>query len=337
MPTDMHALREGADFGHDDTVAFRAAVLFGLTQEEKAIEPKWLYDEAGSRLFDQICALEEYYPTRTEMALLKHCAADVAEVVGPGIALVEFGSGSSVKVRFLLDHLKRPAAYVPVDISREHLLASAEALARDYPQLPVFPVVADYTRPFSLPADIGDAPPVGFFPGSTIGNFAHGEAEIFLAKARQTLVGGELLLGVDLIKDEETLLKAYNDRKGVTAAFNLNLLTRINRELGADFDLNAFVHEARFNPLQSRIEMHLVSLKPQTVTIAGTVISFRQGETIHTENSHKFSIDGFQALARCAGWDTERVWTDERGWFSLQLLRDAAGSVVGGRSVVQPR
>lgn len=324
MPRDTNALQDELDFGHDDTAAFRAAVLAGLRQEQKALEPKWLYDAAGSRLFDRICSLDEYYPTRTEMALLEQSAPAVAEALGPGIALVEFGSGSSIKVRLLLAHLQRPAAYVPVDISREHLLASAESLARDWPDLPIYPVAADYTRAFSLPAEIGAARPVGFFPGSTIGNFAQGEAGRFLAKARETLAGGELLLGADLIKDEAVLHRAYNDREGVTAAFNLNLLTRINRELGADFDPSAFAHEGRFNRALSRIEMHLVSLTDQTVTVAGERFHFGRGETLHTENSHKFTVAGFQALARSAGWEPEQVWTDARGWFSLHLLKDGA-------------
>lgn len=323
MTGSEHDLRQGADFEHDGAETFRAAVLDGLSREQKAIEPKWLYDAAGSRLFDRICTLDEYYPTRTEMALLEHSAPEVAATVGPGIALVEFGSGSSIKVRLLLAHLDRPAAYVPVDISREHLLASAESLARAYPKLPVHPVVADYTRRFALPSETVDARPVGFFPGSTIGNFAKGEAGTFLAKARETLAGGEMLIGADLIKDEAVLHAAYNDREGVTAAFNLNLLTRINRELDGDFDPAAFRHEGRFNRAHSRIEMHLVSSKRQTVTVAGRVFRFEAGESIHTENSHKFTIDGFQDMARAAGWQPERVWTDPNGWFSLHLLKDA--------------
>lgn len=308
------------EYGHASD-NFRDDVLSGLAQPQKRLPSKYLYDERGSQLFDQICDLPEYYPTRTETALLATIAPEVADLVGPGASLVEFGSGSSHKVRLLLDAFEAPVAYVPLDISREHLIASARALADDYPDLPVVPVCADYTQPFEIPEIAGEQLRAGFFPGSTIGNFPRADAVGFLKSAATGLGrGNSLLIGVDLKKDVEILRAAYNDAAGVTAAFNLNLLRRINRELGGNFDLDAFVHDARWVEEVGRIEMHLVSTIDQTVTIDGTDFHFADGESIHTEDSHKYDIEGFAALAREAGWSHERHWTDPDGLFSIHYL-----------------
>ena len=304
--------------GEDD---FEGAVVQGLGLEQKRIPAKYFYDARGSALFDEICELEEYYPTRTELDLLRTHAPEVADLAGPGIGLVEFGSGSSVKVRLLLDALRDPAVYVPVEISRTHLLQSAGELARDYPDLAVVPVCADYTRHFELPPLSAMRPRLGFFPGSTIGNFTRIEAAAFLGRAAVVLgPGAGLLIGADLEKDAALLHDAYNDAKGVTAAFNLNLLARINRELGGDFDPEAFRHHAPWNPARGCVEMHLVSTRRQTVTVAGRRFEFAEGESIHTEDSHKYSIPAFQEIARAGGWRPVRVWTDPRNLFSLHYL-----------------
>ncbi len=297
-------------------------VIEGLSRPQKWLPAKYFYDERGSKLFDDICELPEYYPTRTEMALLRDISGDVAELIGDGATVIEFGSGSSTKIRILLDALDSPLAYVPVEISREHLLMSAKKLADDYPDLRVIPVCADYTQPFDVPEVVGEKVRAGFFPGSTIGNFKRSEAVSFL-KAAAIDVGHNngLLIGVDLRKDIDILHAAYNDAAGVTAAFNLNLLERINRELGGDFDIDAFVHDARWVADPGRIEMHLVSRKAQDVTVGGRTFHFAEGETIHTEDSHKYDIDGFQALAAEAGWKAIRHWTDPDELFSIHLLR----------------
>jgi dimethylhistidine N-methyltransferase len=318
---DLGPLHDFVEIEHtnDD---FLTCVLDGLARPQKRIPSKFFYDENGSRIFDAICELPEYYPTRTELALLADHAAAIAGLIGPHATLVEFGSGSSRKVGYLLDALAEPAAYVPVDISGEHLLASSKTLAENYPELTVIPVCADYTRPFTLPDVAGEAARVGFFPGSTIGNFTRDQAVDFLATVAGDLGSGSgLLIGVDLRKDANILHAAYNDAAGVTAAFNLNLLARINRELGGDFDLDAFAHEARWIDHAGRIEMHLVSRADQTVRIGGRRFSFAAGETIHTEDSHKYTIDGFQALAARAGWLAERFWTDAGDLFSIHYLR----------------
>jgi len=303
---------------------FRAAVLAGLRAPRKTLPCKFFYDAEGSRLFDRICELPEYYPTRTENGILRRHAADIARLVGPAARLVEFGSGAGEKIRLLLSALSRPVAYVPVDISRRHLLAAASSLARDFPGLAIAPVCADYTQPFDLP-DLTRARPeatVGFFPGSTIGNFTDDEARAFLAGAREQLGADSwMIVGVDLRKDEDILLRAYDDAAGVTAAFNLNLLRRINRELGGHFDLDQFAHEARWNDALGRIEMHLVSRRAQTVEIGLDRCFFAAGESIHTENSHKYTLDGFAALAGDAGYETVAVWTDPAGLFSVHALR----------------
>jgi dimethylhistidine N-methyltransferase len=298
-------------------------VLEGLARPAKELPCKYFYDARGSRLFDRICRLEEYYPTRCELAILRRHGAAMAEVLGPGCALVEYGSGSSLKTRLLLDRLPDAVAYVPVDISDEHLFRSARRLARRYPALEVAPVCADFTRPFALPPLRRPVRRrVVYFSGSTIGNLGPAEATALLAGiARLCGPGGGLLIGVDLDKDPRILEPAYNDRLGVTAAFNLNLLARINRELGADFDLAAFRHHAFYDLRHRRIEMHLVSGRPQLVHVAGTAFAFAEGETIRTEYSHKYRLEDFRALARPAGLEVEQVWTDDEGLYSVQYLR----------------
>ena len=301
---------------------FRDDVLNGLKQFAKRLPSKYFYDERGSQLFDDICELPEYYPTRTEMALLRTISSEVSELVGEGATVIEFGSGSSTKIRILLDALDDPSAYVPVDISREHLLISAKDLADSYPTLRVVPVCADYTQPFDVPEIAGEKVRAGFFPGSTIGNFARPDAISFLRTAASDLgYNSALLIGVDLRKDVTRLHAAYNDKAGVTAAFNLNVLERINRELGGNFDLDTFAHEARWVPEPGRIEMHLVSEKMQDVTLGGETFHFKAGESIHTEDSYKYDVAGFKALAAEAGWDSIECWIDPDELFSIHLLR----------------
>lgn len=308
------------DLGHD-VEDFRKVVLEGLSRPQRQIPAKYFYDAAGSRLFDQICELPEYYPTRTEIALLKEYSEEIAELAGPHVSLVEFGSGSSVKVRILLDALDRPAAYLPIDISRDHLFGAARSLAADYPGVAVTPICADYARTFVLPRSVKRPRQVGFFPGSTIGNFTPAEAETFLRRGL-ALLGPDsgLLIGVDLVKDEAVLHAAYNDAAGVTAAFNCNLLARINRELGAAIDLAAFAHHAPYNAQRACIEMHLISRRQQTLDIAGATFRFAAGESIHTEDSHKFTVAGFQDHARNAGWNPGHAWVDRDELFSLHYL-----------------
>jgi dimethylhistidine N-methyltransferase len=297
-------------------------VLAGLGAPRKTLPCKYFYDERGSALFERICELEEYYPTRTELGILRRHAAAMAEALGPRCLLVEYGSGSSTKTRLLLERLVDPAAYVPVDISREHLLRSATALSARHPRLPVRPVCADFTQPFALPPVPRALRRAVFFPGSTIGNFAAAEARKLLAQvAEQCGPGGLLLIGVDLRKSRSILEPAYDDAEGVTAEFNLNLLRRINRELGASFDLAAFAHRALWNAAEGRVEMHLVSRRDQVVRIGGRSIRFSRGESIHTESSHKYEVAGFAALAREAGFEVLRVFTDPARLFSVQLLR----------------
>ena len=301
---------------------FLADALEGLRQRRKTLPCKYFYDAEGSKLFDQICSQPEYYPTRTELAILRAHALDMAEVLGPETLLVEYGSGSSVKTRLLLDRLVRPAAYVPVDISREHLLETALALRLDYPGLEILPVCADFTAPVTLPKPRRRAARRAvYFPGSTIGNFPEAGAIALMAGvARQVGPGGAFLVGVDLAKDPRVLERAYDDAAGVTAAFNLNLLARMNRELDADFDLRRFRHRAVWAPGPSRIEMHLVSTTQQVVRIDGAEIRFDRGESICTEHSHKYTLAGFARLARRAGLAVRRVWTDPADRFSVQYL-----------------
>lgn len=301
--------------------AFAKDLLAALQQTPRSIAPKYFYDQEGSRLFDQICELPEYYPTRTELSILRERAPEIAAHMGPNAELVEFGAGSLTKVRLLLDAMQSPSRYVPIDISGEHLAGAASALKADYPNLQVLPVVADYTQPFKLPSlDQALGQRVGFFPGSTVGNFTPAEAVEFFRMAATVLLGGALIVGADLIKHPSVLHAAYSDAQGVTAAFNLNLLARANRELGADFDLTRWAHSAFYNAPLQRIEMHLMSCARQTVQVQGQTFNFEEGETLHTENSYKFTIDGLRALAMQGGFTPGPVWTDADKRFSLHWL-----------------
>ena len=301
------------------TDTFLDEVKAGLAQPQKAIPSKYFYDQRGSALFDQITELDAYYPTRTETAIMERHIGGMAEQIGKSALLVEYGSGSSTKTRILLDHLDL-AAYVPIDISCEHLFRTSDGLAEAYPGLDILPVCADYTSAFALP-DVRAARTVVYFPGSTIGNFQPDEAEAFLRRIADVCgTGGGLLIGVDLKKDRATLEAAYDDSEGITAEFNLNVLRRINLELGADFDLDAFAHRAVYNAEKGRIEMYLVSRRDQQVLLDGTSVAFQEGETIHTENSYKYSLADFARLAARAGFAVEQVWTDEAERFSVQYL-----------------
>jgi dimethylhistidine N-methyltransferase len=302
---------------------FAADVLAGLTVSPKRLAPKYFYDAEGSRLFERITELPEYYPTRCEMKILHDHAGDIGRLIPQGAALIEFGSGSSKKARIVLGAAAdKLSAYVPVDICREMIEQEAAELRPDFPQVKVLPVCADITQMFPLPAEAKAAPVrVGFFPGSTIGNFEPHEAAAFLRNAAKILGrNARLIVGADLIKPAEVLHAAYNDKQRVTAKFNLNLLTRINRELGGTFKLACFEHHAFYNRERHRIEMHLASLKRQKVKVAGDTIDFRAGETIHTENSYKFSVESLAALARGAGWRPLKAWTDARKYFSIQAF-----------------
>ncbi len=301
---------------------FKEAVLNGLGGDEKSIPSKFFYDQRGSELFDQICELEYYYPTRTELAIMHRHVAEMADCMGPRCRVVEFGSGSGTKTRILLDALQEPTAYVPVDISGEQLLAVAEELAREYPDLVVAPVSADYSEEFTLP----DAPEdtgrtVIYFSGSTLGNFSLSAAQALLEKMRcLSGPGGGLLIGVDLKKDLATLERAYNDEAGVTAEFNMNLLRRVNRELDGDFDLNRFRHRAIYNSEAGRIEMYLVSELRQTVTVDDHTFTFDQGETICTEYSYKYGLTQFDDLALSVGFQVVKTWLDDGEKFTVKYL-----------------
>jgi dimethylhistidine N-methyltransferase len=304
---------------------FRVEVLRGLRRRPRQLPCKWFYDERGSELFERICELEEYYPTRTELGILERHVAEMAEALGPRCLVVEPGSGSGRKTRLLLDALEDPAGYVPVDIAREALTSSAADLAREFPGLAVLPVCGDFTADIALPpVPAGAARRALFFPGSTIGNFEPADAAKLLARWAAAL-GPEsaLLVGVDLVKDRDTLERAYDDAEGITAAFNRNLLARINRELGGDFDPDAFAHRALWNDEERRVEMHLVSRRAQTVTVCGERFAFEEGESIHTESSYKYGLDDFAELVRDAGLGLERTWTDEEPLFSMHLLAAA--------------
>jgi L-histidine Nalpha-methyltransferase len=308
-----------------NAAAFATDLQAGLKQTQRSISPKYFYDAEGSRLFDRICELPEYYPTRTEIGILHQNAPEMAQLMGPCAEIVEFGAGSLQKVRLLLRAMERPMRYLPIDISGAHLVACAAELERDHPELNVRPVVADYTRRLLLPApERGTGQRIGFFPGSTIGNFAPEEALRFLQLAARVLRGGALLVGADLVKDPSLLHAAYNDAQGVTAAFNLNLLRRANRQLGADFCVEHFSHSAFYNAPQRRVEMHLVSLRAQEVTLRGSRYHFEEGETIHTENSHKFTVEGLRSLASLAGFTPGPVWTDPERLFSVHWLNAPA-------------
>jgi len=300
-----------------------AEVVDGLSAEHKTLPCKYFYDARGSRLFDRICELEEYYPTRTEVGILEARGAEIAAAVGDRSLVIELGSGSSTKTEILLDALDHPAGYVPIDISRDHLTEAAERIANRFPGLPVWPVCADFNATLELPRiGVEAAPRLVFFPGSTIGNFDE-RGRLALLRRMHGLCGpegGRLLIGIDLIKDAKRLESAYDDAKGVTAAFNLNLLRRINRELDADFDVSRFAHRARFDARAARVEMHLVSEEAQTVEIDGRRFRFQAGESICTEHSYKFTVRGFATLAVRAGWSLERWWTDSDRLFAILLL-----------------
>jgi dimethylhistidine N-methyltransferase len=299
--------------------AFRADVLAGLAEPQKAIPARWFYDDAGSQLFEDITQQPEYYPTRAETEILTERAGAMADLIGPGRAVVEFGSGSSVKTPLLLSAIA-PSAYVPLDIAGDFLRAAAADLATKFPGLPVYPVEADFMRRVELPGAVADLPKLGFFPGSTIGNMIARTATDLLRSMRETLGEGALLLiGMDLVKDEALLKSAYDDAAGVTAAFNRNLLTRINRELAGDIPVDQFRHEARWDDTFARIEMHLVAAADMTFTISGQRFTLRSGESIHTENSHKFTRRSAQMLLASAGWEPRARWADSAGQFLLLL------------------
>ena len=308
----------------------RAEVLAGLSRQAKAVPPKFFYDAAGSRLFDAITRLPEYYLTRVETGILRANRAALAKAVGADVCLIEYGSGSSVKSRLLLESC-RPALYVPVDISLEHLLASARGIFEEFDWLSVCPACADYSRPFTLPAAAHGLPRMGFFPGSSIGNFEPARAASFLAGVAE-VVGprGRLIVGVDLKKDADVLDAAYNDAAGTTRAFNLNMLSHLNHALGANFQLDQFEHVAAYNEGDGRVEMHLKSATAQTVRVDGADIAFRAGERIHTENSYKYAPEEFFALAAEAGFVPRERWQDARGYFMVALLENAG---VEGRSL----
>ena len=298
-------------------------ILEGLAVPQKMLSPKFFYDERGSALFEAICQLEEYYLTRTELRIMQTNVAHIAALAGPQVSVIEFGSGSSMKTRILLQHLDRPAAYVPVDISGDHLRAVAGALAADFPQLEILPIAADFTRPFPLPQP--RVPPLRnlvYFPGSTIGNFSPQSAhELLQVMHQEAGQDGALLIGVDLKKDPLVLQRAYNDSAGVTAQFNLNVLRRINREFGADFDLAGYRHRAIWNETYGRIEMHLVSLRDQRVRLGGRQLQIRRGEFIVTEYSHKYSQEQFRVMAGAAGFRVTETWTDANCWFGVHYCQ----------------
>ncbi len=307
---------------HPPRADMRADVLEGLSGEHRKLAPKYFYDERGSHLFEDITRLPEYYLTRTEAGIMQACLPQMAGLIGPHAAVIEFGSGTGEKIRRLLSHLDRPVACVPVEISRNHLLASAHSLAKDHPGLEVIGVCADFTQPFQLPPITGAKRNLVFFPGSTIGNFAPGEA-VNLLRVMRDVAGdnGGLLIGTDLVKDKATLEAAYNDSQGVTAAFNLNLLRRINDELGADFQLDAFRHQADYNEKERRIEMYLVSQRRQDVRINGQTFAFAEGERILTEYSYKYDLAMFAEMAAGGGFKVQQAWTDELRLFAVQYLQ----------------
>jgi len=304
----------------DQESEFYTQVISGLTSENKYLPSKYFYDKKGSALFEQICKLDEYYPTDSEVSIMESKIEEIADVIESHVQLIELGSGSSMKTRILLENCTDLAMYVPVDISGAFLQIVAKKLHDDYPDLTIHPVAADYTSPFKIPESDTVKKRVVYFPGSTIGNFTSRRASAFLKTVGETLMPGDgLLIGVDLKKDVGILEAAYNDSKGITAEFNKNILTRINRETGANFDLEQFRHRAFYNAAEGRVEMHLESLTAQTVQINGTRISFNEGETIHTENSHKYTVDEFEEIA---GDNFRRVktWTDERDYFSVHYF-----------------
>ncbi len=311
-----------ADFLLRADPQFRADVIEGLRGPRRAIPARWFYDERGSQLFDEITRLPEYYPTRTETAVLEQYRGDIAQRVGQGVAVIEFGAGSATKTPLLLDAVS-PSAYVPIDISGDYLRSSAQTLQTGFPALDVIPIEADFTEPMELPP-LGGADRLGFFPGSTIGNFVPRSSVNLLRHMRDTLrQGAKLLIGFDRIKSTEVLIPAYDDASGVTAAFNLNLLHRINRELEGDIPVNAFVHDVRWNDMQSRIEMHLRCTRDIRFAVAGEIFAMSDGETIHTENSHKYDLRGLRLLLRAGCWTPIVDYSDADSWFTLVLAEAA--------------
>jgi dimethylhistidine N-methyltransferase len=299
---------------------FADNLLAGLAKTPKEIACKYFYDEEGSRLFEAICDLPEYYQTRTETTLLARHAGEITALMGPDVEIVEFGAGSLRKARILLDALQNPRAYTPLDISGDYLAGVVQSLAADYPALTLRPMVGDFSEPLDIPVLPDHPRRAGFFPGSTIGNFRPEAALALLRRMRAGLNDGGLLIGVDLVKDPARLHAAYNDAAGVTALFNKNLLARANRELGANFDLGGFAHYAPYNAAAQRIEMYLVSLRRQRVRLRGSLIEFAQGEPLHTEDSHKYTIESFREMAARAGFNPRAVWTDEERLFSVHWL-----------------
>jgi dimethylhistidine N-methyltransferase len=305
--------------------AFRADVLAGLSHPRKTLPSRWLYDRRGSELFEEITRLEEYYLTRTETAILRDHAEEMATLCGDGAVLLEYGAGAAIKSEILIDALRAPRLYAPIDIAADFLAETIERFRDRFPDLPVRPIITDFTVDFDIPADVPAGPRAAFFPGSTLGNLGPEDATVLLRRMREHVGrGGKAMIGVDLRKDVETLIAAYDDKRGVTAEFNLNLLTRINRELGGDFALEAFAHEARWNERESAIEMHIVSLKPQIVSLAGSRFSFADGETVHTETCRKFDAAGFAFAAQRCGWRVEKLWSDPAQLFAMFGLSASA-------------
>ena len=290
----------------------------GLSQRQKTLPSRWLYDQRGSELFEEITRLDEYYLTRTETAILRAHAEEMAALCGDGVVLLEYGAGAAIKSEILIDALQAPRLYAPIDIAADFLAETIERFRDRFPDLPVRPIITDFTADFDIPADVPARPRAAFFPGSTLGNLGPSDAAALLRRMREHVGrGGKAIIGVDLRKDVETLIAAYDDKRGVTAEFNLNLLRRINRELEGDFALEAFAHEARWNERESAIEMHLVSLKPQTVSVGGSSFAFAQGETIHTETCRKFDVDGFARAAQRSGWRVDKLWSDPAQLFAV--------------------
>jgi dimethylhistidine N-methyltransferase len=313
------------DFETRGNEAFRAAVVAGFSRPQKTLPSAWLYDERGSELFNAITRLDAYYPTRAETEILSRNAGDIARFCGRKIALLDYGAGAGVKTEILIGALVSVRLYVPIDIAGDELARTTDRIAERFPGLDVFPVLADFTSEFDLPTDLPAGPRAAFFPGSTIGNLDRRETTAFLKRMRRHVEGkGPAIIGLDLKKDRKTLLNAYDDSEGVTAAFNLNLLERINRELDGDFPLDRFVHEARWNEADSAVEMHLVSLDARRVAAAGQTFVFAAGESIHTESSRKYDLDAFAALAGLAGWRLSRNWRDRGGRFAVVGLEPVA-------------
>ena len=310
------------DTAEGQLAAFHKDVFDGLSQLQKTLPCRWLYDQRGSELFEAITDLPEYYPTRTEVAIFEQYLPAMAAAIGENAHVVEFGAGAGTKTRLLLDALDAPKSYVAIDISADFLASSMASLAAAYPALEVIPRVGDFMNAGDMAATrLPEGNRLAFFPGSTIGNLLDNEIVTFLRSVRTALgEDGKFLIGFDLVKSEDILVPAYDDAAGVTAAFNLNLLARINRELDGSFDMEGFAHEARWNEHDGRIEMHLVSGREQTVGVNGDTFSFKTGETIHTENSRKFKMDGFRELAAEAGWTFKETWTDDKGYFAVALM-----------------